>query len=97
MTRYCVYILTNHGETTLYIGMSSKLPQRIEQHRAGVVAGFTQKYKLHKLIWFECFDDPQTALDRERQLKGWRREKKEKLIASVNPEWRDVSADLQIW
>ncbi len=96
MCTYCAYILTNRSQT-LYVGMSSKLPQRVEQHRAAVVSGFTKRYRMDRLIWFERFDNAQTALDRERQIKGWRREKKLTLIASVNPEWSDMASELQIW
>jgi putative endonuclease len=77
-----------HG--TLYIGITSNLIARAYQHRTGVVAGFTRRYHVHLLVWFECYDDPLTAIAREKELKKWRRDWKINLIEATNPEWVDL-------
>ena len=77
-----------HG--TLYIGVTSNLLARAYQHRTGIVAGFTRRYHVHLLVWFECYDDPLTAIAREKELKKWRRDWKINLIESTNPEWVDL-------
>ncbi|MDO8583826.1 MAG: GIY-YIG nuclease family protein [bacterium] len=87
----CVYILTNPGHSVLYVGVSSALPQRVQQHKEGVVEGFTKKYHLDKLVYFEATDTMIEAIHREKELKGWSREKKEALIATTNPKWEDLS------
>lgn len=89
-----VYILTNKRNGTLYIGVTSNLPQRIGQHRTGTVEGFAKKYGLTTLVWFEHFDDLQDARRRELQMKGWKRAWKIALIETLNPDWRDLSANL---
>ncbi len=75
---------------TLYIGVTSNLLARVYQHKTGVVAGFTRRYHVHLLVWFECYDDPLTAIAREKELKKWRREWKVNLIEATNPEWVDL-------
>lgn len=90
----CVYILTNRCNGTLYIGVTSNLPQRIWQHREGLIEGFTQKYDLTMLVWFQHFDNLQDARHREVQMKEWKRAWKIELIEALNPDWRDLSADL---
>jgi putative endonuclease len=77
-----------HG--TLYVGVTSNLLGRAYQHRTGVVRGFTRRYHVHSLVWFECYDDPLTAIAREKEIKKWRREWKINLIESTNPEWLDL-------
>jgi len=89
-----VYIMTNESHRSVYIGMSTDLPQRIDTHRQGLVAGFTQKYRCTKLVYYEACPDPDTAFLREKQLKGWTRVKKVGLINQFNPKWRDVFEDL---
>jgi putative endonuclease len=93
MKSYWVYILTNHHNTVLYIGISSQLEQRVYQHKNKMVKGFTEKYNVNKLIYFEEFTDPENAILREKQLKGWTRKKKEALINRFNLEWVDLSLD----
>lgn len=93
MKSYWVYILTNQINTVLYIGITSKLEQRIYQHKNKLTKGFTEKYNVDKLIYFEETSDPMSAISREKQLKGWTRKKKETLINRVNPEWDDLSID----
>lgn len=85
-----IYILTNTWNTTLYIGVTSNLKKRICEHRQGVVDGFTKKYKLHKLIYFELFESIENAIAREKYLKGKKRVYKEKLINKKNPKWIDL-------
>jgi putative endonuclease len=85
-----VYFLTNLLRTTLYIGVARNLPRRVEQHQQKAVPGFTSKYKLDRLIYFEEHTSLLEAITREKQLKNWRREKKEWLINEVNPEWNEL-------
>jgi putative endonuclease len=87
---YHVYILASRSRT-LYIGMTSDLYGRTWQHREKVVDGFTNEYNIHRLVFFEETSDARAAIERERQLKGWRREKKVKLIELKNPTWTDLS------
>ena len=89
-----VYILSNRKYGVLYIGVTSNLVKRIHQHKNKYVPGFSQKYNLDKLVYYEIFDHIQSALQREKQLKKWRREWKIDLIDSLNPEWLDQSRAL---
>lgn len=93
MKSYWVYILSNQNNNVLYIGISSELEQRIYQHKNKLVKGFTEKYNVNKLIYFEETTDPMSAISREKQLKGWTRKKKEALINQMNPRWADLSLD----
>ena len=90
---YYVYILTNRTGT-LYIGVTNDLARRLWEHRSGLVPGFTERYKLDRLVYFEGFDQVEHALEREKQIKRWRRAKKVNLIGTLNPDWRDLSADI---
>ena len=87
---YYVYILTNKTHSTLYIGVTNNLIRRVYEHKTGAVEGFTKKYNVHKLIYFEQTTDVESAILREKQLKGWTRAKKEKLINSLNPLWEEL-------
>ena len=87
---YHVYILTNRTHSVLYIGFSGKLTERLAQHKAGEVKGFTQKYNVNKLIYAESYDDVNEAKAREKALKKWNRAWKEELIAKINPEWKEI-------
>jgi putative endonuclease len=87
---YYVYLLASHKHGTLYAGVTSNLLGRVYQHKTGVVRGFTRRYHVHLLVWFECYDDPLTAIAREKEIKKWRREWKINLIESTNPEWLDL-------
>ena len=87
---YYVYLLASQKHGTLYVGVTSNLLGRVYQHKTGVVRGFTRRYHVHLLVWFECYDDPLTAIAREKEIKKWRREWKINLIESTNPEWLDL-------
>jgi putative endonuclease len=86
----CVYIVTNKANTTLYIGVTSDLIKRIWQHKNGFVAGFTKKYNLHKLVYYEQYEDMYSAICREKGLKKYKREWKLSLIDAMNPFWHDL-------
>ena len=90
---YFVYMLTNWDDSVLYIGVTGNLPKRLYEHRSGLVEGFTKKYNVHKLVYFEQTGDVYSAISREKQLKKWSRMKKNMLVNSVNPQWRDLSED----
>ena len=89
--QYWTYILSNRTDTTLYIGVTDNLERRLEEHRSGLIPGFTQKYCCHKLVYYEQYSDINQAIDREKQLKKWSRSKKDSLIDSVNKERIDLS------
>lgn len=90
MKKFCVYILASKKNGTLYIGITSNPIQRIYQHKHKLVKGFTEKYDVHLLVYFEIFSDVKDALYREKQLKWWKREWKIKLIQNHNPDWKDL-------
>ncbi len=90
---YCVYIMTNQSNTTLYTGVTNDLKRRVDEHKRNAVAGFTSKYRLHKLVYFETSSDVNAARFREKQIKGGSRQKKLDLINAINPEWKDLSED----
>lgn len=92
--QYYIYILTNYNNTTLYIGVTSDLVNRIYQHKEKLVDGFSKRYNLNKLVYFEVFTTAYDAISREKQLKGGSRAKKIKLIESINPAWLDLYSDL---
>ncbi|MEK7584596.1 MAG: GIY-YIG nuclease family protein [Patescibacteria group bacterium] len=93
--QYFVYITTNHDRhTVLYVGMTSDLARRAWQHQHRLLPGFTKRYNAGKLLYFEVYQDPNAAIARERQIKRWRRSKKEGLIRSKNPAWEDLSETL---
>lgn len=87
---YVVYILTNKQHGTLYIGVTGNFARRMKEHRAGVIDGFTKKYDLKKLVYFEKFADPITAIAREKELKHFLRQWKIDLIEKQNPKWEDL-------
>ena len=91
-----VYILTNHKRGTLYTGVSSDLPHRIEQHRTTEERSFTRQYGLMRLVWFERHDTMDEAIRREKRIKDWKRLWKIQMIEKSNPDWDDISAQL-IW
>ena len=89
-----VYILASHRNGTLYIGVTSNLPQRIHKHKHGLTGGFTKQYTVTRLVYFELTSDIRVAIDREKQLKNWKRNWKLDLIEKYNPDWRDLSEDI---
>jgi putative endonuclease len=89
MDVYVVYILASRSRV-LYIGITSRLQQRIWKHRNKAVPGFTAKYNVDRLVHYEIYNEPYPAIAREKQLKGWRRSRKVALIEAENPEWRDL-------
>ncbi len=90
MKSYYVYIMTNRSKT-LYTGVTNNLERRVYEHKNKLVSGFTHKYNITKLVYYEETSDVNSALAREKQIKGWLRSKKMALIESENPEWKDLS------
>lgn len=88
--QYAVYILSSHTRT-LYIGVTNNLQRRLYEHKNKLVPGFTAKYNVDRLVYYEMFTDARDAIAREKQLKNWARKKKEFLVETLNPEWRDLS------
>jgi putative endonuclease len=88
---YYVYILTNKNDNVMYVGMTNDLARRVYEHRNGLVEGFTKKYRVHKLVYLEVTEDVHSAIEREKEIKKWRREKKNQLVEEANPRWEDVS------
>jgi len=88
--QYCIYIMTNYAHT-LYTGVTNDLERRVYEHKMKFVPGFTARYGLTTLVYYECGEDIDAAIAREKQIKGWLRKKKVALIESMNPEWRDLS------
>ena len=87
---YYVYVVTNQANSVLYIGVTSFLEGRMHDHRERLIEGFTKRYQATKLIYYEDYPEPRGAIAREKQLKGWRREKKVALIEGLNPRWTDL-------
>ncbi|OFA32517.1 GIY-YIG nuclease [Glaciecola punicea] len=94
MKQPCVYITTNRHNTTLYIGVTSNLVQRIYQHKIKLFKGFTAQYNVDKLVYFEQFEDMESAITREKRLKVWKRDWKNRLINEMNPCWKELYFDL---
>jgi putative endonuclease len=90
MKKFYVYILCSKRNGTLYIGVTSDLVKRIYEHKNDLVDGFTKKYKVHHLVWYETHEATESAITRERQIKKWKRAWKLKLIEQNNPEWIDL-------
>lgn len=89
---YYVYILASESGT-LYIGVTNNLERRVSEHQQKIIKGFTEKYNCHRLIYYENFSNVNDAIAREKQLKKWRREKKESLVKTINPTWKDLSQE----
>ena len=90
---YCVYLLTNWNDKVMYVGVTNNLERRLYEHKNKLVEGFTQKYNVNKLVYFETTTDVLAAIEREKQIKKWRREKKNQLVIGANPEWKDLSSE----
>ena len=93
MKNYYVYIITNKSKT-LYVGMTNNLNRRMFEHKNKIIEGFTKKYNIDKLVYFEIFTNAYEAIRREKQIKGWLRIKKINLIEEMNPGWNDLSEEL---
>ncbi len=91
---FSVYIMTNKNHTTLYTGVTNNLVRRVLEHKNHLIEGFTKRYNLEILVYYEMTKDIQAAILREKQIKGGSRKKKEILINSINPEWRDLFEDI---
>jgi len=91
---YFVYMVTNKNKTVLCIGVTNDLQRRLYEHESGLLSGFTKKYNCHFLIYYEHFQNIEDAITREKELKKWRREKKEKLINEFNSDWRFLNTEV---
>ena len=94
MKQYYVYIMASKRNGTLYIGVTSNLLKRVYEHKNDFIKGFTQKYKVHRLVYYEVHIDIQQAITREKQMKRWERQWKIELIEKTNPNWKDLYIDL---
>lgn len=91
---YFVYILTNRGNTVLYTGVTNNLVRRVYEHREKLLEGFTKRYNINKLVYYETFDSINDAIAREKQIKAGSRQKKLDLIRGLNPDWKDLYGEL---
>ena len=91
-----VYMMANKHNTTLYIGVTNDLKRRVAEHKLHINKGFTDRYNIEKLVYFEICKDMTTAISREKQLKNWKREWKDALVNEMNHEWRDLVSDIGV-
>lgn len=91
MNTYTIYMLTNKSNRVLYTGVTNDLGRRVNEHRSGAIKGFTSRYNLTKLVYYESSSDIKAAIMREKQIKGWVRARKNALVETLNPEWRDLT------
>ena len=91
---YYIYILSNKYNNVLYIGITNNLVRRVYEHKNKLAEGFTKRYNVNKLVYYEVTSDAEVAINREKQLKRWRREKKDNLINSINPKWNDLYEEI---
>jgi putative endonuclease len=92
--QYYVYIMTNKGNTVVYAGITSNLKKRVYQHKEKLVDGFSKKYNITKLVYYEVFEDPENAISREKQIKAGSRQRKIDLINRINEEWLDLYEEI---
>ena len=92
MRQYYVYVMSNKSKT-LYVGVTNDLERRVSEHRNGLVRGFTKRYRVRRLVYYEATGSIEAAIAREKQIKGWLRERKVALIESANPEWEDLARE----
>jgi putative endonuclease len=88
------YLMASRKVGTLYLGVTRDLVRRVYQHKTKATPGFTSRYDVDRLVWFETYDDPVTAIEREKDIKKWRREWKARLIEETNPDWRDLYPEI---
>ncbi|MEO0022230.1 MAG: GIY-YIG nuclease family protein [candidate division WOR-3 bacterium] len=93
--QFYVYLMASRTGT-LYLGVTADLRRRVYEHKHKLIPGFTARYNINRLVWYEVYEDPVNAITREKQNKRWRREKKEALIRQMNPGWRDLSPDIGV-
>ena len=93
--KYWTYIMSNNSNTTLYIGVTDNLEARVQEHRSNERDSFTHRYCCHKLVYYEQTSDVRSAIEREKQLKGWNRARKNKLVETMNPGWLDLWESIQ--
>jgi putative endonuclease len=91
---YFVYIMSNWNNKVIYTGVTNDLGRRVYEHKNKLVEGFTEKYNVNKLVYYDLIEDIIVAISREKEIKGWKREKKDELINSFNPKWKDMSKDI---
>jgi putative endonuclease len=91
---YYVYLLASRKQGTLYVGVTRDLIRRIGEHKHKITRGFTKRYSVDRLVWFECYDNAQNAIEREKEIKKWRRAWKIGLIEKANLDWRDLCPDI---
>jgi putative endonuclease len=94
MKTFYVYLMTNRSRVVLYTGVTNSLERRIWYHRSENPKSFTSSYKANRLVYYERFNDARSAITREKEIKGWRREKKNELVQTLNPKWRDLGLEL---
>ena len=94
MKRPCVYLLASRRNGTLYVGVTSDLVKRLWEHKKNLVDGFTKRYGVHTLVWYELHDSMESAMRREKAIKEWKRQWKLELIERQNPEWLDLYAEV---
>jgi putative endonuclease len=94
MKAFYVYMMTNRSRVVLYTGITNSQMRRVWQHQNGEIEGFTKTYKVNRLVYYERFNDPRDAIAREKEIKGWRRAKKNALVEAMNPNWADLSLAL---
>lgn len=92
--KFYVYILCKERNSTFYVGFTANLQKRIWEHKNDIIEGFTKKYGIKRLVYFEVFDDAENAIRREKRLKKWPRQWKIKVIEEMNPDWNDLYADI---
>ena len=90
--RYFVYIMTSNSLSTMYIGVTNDLGRRVFEHRTGMGSEFASKYRVSRLVYVEEYENPTDAITREKQLKGWKRIRKNELVRAANPDWKDLMA-----
>lgn len=90
---FYVYILTNWNNEVVYVGMTNNLVRRLYEHKNKLLDGFTKKYNINKLVYYEHTNDVYAAITREKEIKKWRREKKNNLVITMNPDWKDLSLE----
>ena len=93
---FYVYVLTNWNNKVMYVGMTNNLERRMYEHKSKLVDGFTKKYNVNKLVYYEHVTDVRAAIAREKEIKKWRREKKNRLVMTMNPEWKDLSLEWHV-